>query len=88
MKKRIVSLFLAVLMVLSTSIVAVAADADLPIGADLRVALSGQTINKTSATATVSTATDAAFDFACTVDMTSVRAEANKYKELYAGTDL
>ena len=88
MKKRIVSLFLAVLMVLSTSIVAVAADADLPIGAELRVALSGQTINKTSATATVSTATDAAFDFACTVDMTSVRAEANKYKELYAGTDL
>lgn len=88
MKKRIVSLFLAVLMVLSTSIVAVAADADLPIGAELRVALSGQTINKTSATAVVSTATDASFDFACTVDLQSVRDKVEEIKETYTGTDL
>lgn len=88
MKKRIVSLFLAVLMVLSTSIVAFAETVDLPIDAELRVALSGQTINQTSATATVSTAAAASFDFACKVDMTGVYAEANRYKEVYAGTDL
>lgn len=76
MKKRIFSLLLAILMILSTAVAVSAAEPiekeeSIELGATLRVARSGQAFGS-SATATVSNYADASFDFECKIEMSKV----------------
>ena len=77
MKKRIVSLFLAVLMVLTASVTVFASDEhdDLTVGASVKVSVAGKNGYTDSAMAVVSDPAEAKYDFVCTLDMSVVNAK-------------
>ena len=77
MKKRIVSLFLAVLMVLTASVTVFASDEhdDLTVGASVKASVAGKNGYTDSAMAVVSDPTTAKYDFVCTLDMSVVNAK-------------
>ena len=83
MKKRIVSLFLAVLMVLTASVTVFASDEhdDLTVGASVKASVAGKNGYTDSAMAVVSDPTAAKYDFVCTLDMSVVNAKFKYYKE-------
>ena len=83
MKKRIVSLFLAVLMVLTASVTVFASDEhdDLTVGASVKVSVAGKNGYTDSAMAVVSDPAEAKYDFVCTLDMSVVNAKFKYYKE-------
>lgn len=83
MEKRIVSLFLAVLMVLTASVTVFASDEhdDLTVAASVKASVAGKNGYTNSAMTVVADPTEAKYDFQCTLDMSVVNAKFKYYKE-------